>query len=150
MVIKNAVIIKRSLISRSIRTICFLLLITSALFTSAVSLHQLYKPAVNHYFSESPVSSEQILSIQSGHYKVSTQKDSKHSFSEVLSRELGAYKSHSSVGWYADFSKLTSPDNFPVVMTYRVEYESGSTEQEFVFTGLFDRKLIVRQVRLLP
>ncbi len=150
MVIKNSVIIKRRFISRGARLFSLLLLLSGIGFTSAVSLHQFYKPLINQYFSGNQTTQEQILSIQSGKYRVSTQQASKDSFSEILSNELGLYKSHSSVGWYADFLELNHPDSFPLVMIYRVDYELGSTEQEFVFSGLFEPKLIARQVRLLP
>ncbi|MRI33514.1 hypothetical protein EOPP23_11005 [Endozoicomonas sp. OPT23] len=150
MVIKNSVIIKNVNSSRLIRSISFLAILGTSIFTLAVSLNYFYKPIVDRYFTSGESGSEQILSIHSGNYRVTTKKDSLLSFTDVLSNELGDYKSHKPVGWHADFSELSHPDSFPFVMIYRVDYERGATEQEFVFAGLFERKLIGRQVRLLP
>ncbi len=159
MAIKNFILIENSVVSWISRGIFLLIIITTAIITSAISLQFLYQHQVDNYFSSVPVSlqqeeeeeeeqeqQEKILLIRTGEHTLTTWGKNKDNFKQLLHAEQGEYRKHQFIGWHADYRNILENFELPFSLLYEVTYENSSNTEIFSYTGIFSPTLETREV----
>lgn len=162
----NTILIKNRTASWLSRLVILAIVLVSGLLTALVSLQFIYQQQVDNYFSNnlskegsselqhsSPHESDQalqedLLIIRTGNNWVSATGRHRKTYAPLLAKELGAYQEHRYIGWYDSYEQWQKNRQLPFTLMYEVNYEKGTSQERFFFSGILPSKLKAREIRV--
>ncbi|MGB1270545.1 MAG: hypothetical protein ACPG5T_00585 [Endozoicomonas sp.] len=166
MAITNRILTNNRTASWLSRIVILAIVLISGLLTALISLQFIYQQQVDNYFSNhlskegsserhhlSPHASDQtlqedLLIIRTGNNWVSATGRHRKTYVPLLAKELGAYQGHHYIGWYASYEQWQKNRQLPFTLMYEVNYEKGTSQERFFFSGTLTSKLKAREIRL--
>ncbi|OED43610.1 hypothetical protein ACH42_09590 [Endozoicomonas sp. (ex Bugula neritina AB1)] len=142
------IIINNRYISWTLRAAVLLLLIGATLITATISLQYRHQKSVDQFFTDPPTPTKNILIIRTGNHWITASGNNKKIYTPLLSKTLGAYRSHRYLGWYADYKQWKKGLQLPFALMYEVTYDKAIINESFYFSGEHPSHLLAREVSL--